>query len=264
MPYGRCALADSPCWWRAVTTRSQVGGLSQNHQGKSIAGPLRMGRKWPPDKTFRLEIEALQVCTEGVGEIRPREGDLHGGLEEAELFSRVVSAPLELHGIDRPAPAKRAEAVGELDLPAGVGQGLGEDRKEIRGEDVAADDGEVGRRVLGIGLLDQVQHFEYVPPEAARPDDAVAADLFLGDAHDGEHGAVVTLEDVEELPHAWHARDDDVVAQEDAEGLVAHQGPRTENGVAEPERLLLPDIGHGGELGDGPDLRQLLRLASIL
>src|SRR6266545_3194095 len=206
MPYGRCALADSPCWWRAVTTRSQVGGLSQNHQGKSIAGPLRMGRKWPPDKTFRLEIEALQVCTEGVGE----------------------------------------------------------DRKEIRGEDVAADDGEVGRRVLGIGLLDQVQHFEYVPPEAARPDDAVAADLFLGDAHDGEHGAVVTLEDVEELPHAWHARDDDVVAQEDAEGLVAHQGPRTENGVAEPERLLLPDIGHGGELGDGPDLRQLLRLASIL
>src|SRR6266536_2624461 len=264
MPYGRCALADSPCWWRAVTTGSQVGGLSQNHQGKSIAGALGMGRKLPPHKTFCLEIETFQVSAEGIGEIRPPERDLHRGLEEAELFSGVVPASLELDGIDRPAAAKRAEAVGELDLPAGVGQRLGEDRKEIRGEEVASDDSEVGRRVLGIGLLDEVQHFENIPSEPARPDDAVAANLFLGDAHDGEHGAVVTLEDVEELPHAWHARDDDVVAQEDAEGLVAHEGPRTENGVAEPERLLLPDIGHGGELGDGPDLRQLLRLASIL
>src|SRR6266436_4284432 len=168
MPYGRCALADSPCWWRAETACSQVGGLSQNHQGKSIAGPLGTRSKLPPHKKFCLEIESFQVSAKGIGEIRPRERDLHRGLEEAELFSRVVSAPLELDGVDRPAAAKRAEAVGELDLPAGVGHRLGEDRKEIRGEDVAADDSEVGRRILGVGLLDQVQHFEHIPPEAAR------------------------------------------------------------------------------------------------
>ncbi len=74
----------------------------------------------------------------------------------------------------------------------------------------------------------------------------------------------MTLEDVEELPHARHARHDDVVAEEDTEGLVAHERPRAENGVAEPQRLLLADVGHRGELGDGPDLGQLLRLAAIL
>ena len=59
-------------------------------------------------------------------------------------------------------------------------------------------------------------------------------------------------------------RHDDVVAQEHAEGLVADQRARAQDGVAEAERLLLPHVGHRGELGDRLDLGQLLRLAAVL
>jgi hypothetical protein len=64
------------------------------------------------------------------------------------------------------------------------------------------------------------------------------------------------------LPHA--PGDDDVVAEEHPEGLVAHEGPRAEDGVAEAQRLLLAHVGHGGQLGDGLDLGQLLGLSTIL
>jgi len=36
-----------------------------------------------------------------------------------------------------------------------------------------------------------------------------------------------------------HPGHDDVVAEEDPEGLVAHEGARAEDGVAQPERFLL-------------------------
>ena len=57
---------------------------------------------------------------------------------------------------------------------------------------------------------------------------------------------------------------DDVVAQQDGERLVADQCARAEDGVAEPERLSLADIRHRGELRDGLDLGQLVRLATVV
>ena len=57
---------------------------------------------------------------------------------------------------------------------------------------------------------------------------------------------------------------DDVVAEEDSERLVAHQGARAEDGVPEPEGLLLADVGDGGQLRDGLDLGELLGLAAVL
>ena len=74
----------------------------------------------------------------------------------------------------------------------------------------------------------------------------------------------MALEDVEELPHARHAGHDDVVAQEDAEGLIPHERPGAEDGVTEAERLLLSHVGDGGHLRYGLDLGQLVDLAAIL
>src|SRR2546428_442575 len=71
-------------------------------------------------------------------------------------------------------------------------------------------------------------------------------------------------EHVEELPHARFPRRDDVVAQEHGERLVAHERARTEDGVAQPERLLLAHVGHRGQLGDRLDLRELLHLAAVV
>src|SRR5215467_7156953 len=225
-------------------------------------------REWSasnrPTRRSALERQALQVRAKGVREIRTRQREVDGGLEEAELLPRVVAPALELHGVDGAPAAQRAQAVGELDLAARVGKCFREDGEEVRGEYVAADDREVRGRVLRIWLLHEIDHLEDVAPETARHDDAVAADLFLGDAHDGEHGTAMTLEGVKELTHARHARHDDVVTEENAERLLPHQRPRAEDGVTEPEGLLLPDVGDGRELGDGLDLGQLLGLAAVL
>ena len=60
------------------------------------------------------------------------------------------------------------------------------------------------------------------------------------------------------------AGDDDVVAEEHAEGLVPDQRASAKDGVAEPERLLLADIGHRCQLGDGLDLGELLHLPAVM
>src|SRR5262249_36698874 len=70
---------------------------------------------------------------------------------------------------------------------------------------------------------------------------------------------------VEQLAHARRRRAaDDVVAQEDREGLVADERARAENGVAQAERLALAHVRDRGQLGDGLDLGQLVRLAAIV
>jgi hypothetical protein len=52
-----------------------------------------------------LEIEALEVRPEEVRQIGPREGELHRGLEKAQLLARVVALALELDRVDAaPAP----------------------------------------------------------------------------------------------------------------------------------------------------------------
>src|SRR5688572_3030215 len=216
---------------------------------KSIEAPGAPRRNSLPEKDFRrLEAEALEVSAELVTEVRPGEGEIHRGLEKAQLVAGVVAPPLELQGVDRPLLPEGAQPVGELDLATRVRRGLREDRKEVGGEDVAADDGEIRRRIFGRGLLDQVQDLVDVAAERLRLDDAVAADLLARNAHDRDDGPVVPRVDLEELAHARGLGHDDVVAEEDSEGLAPDDGPRTEDGVAQAERLFLAHIGDGGQL----------------
>src|SRR5215510_847501 len=158
----------------------------------------RSRRQWGasncPTRRSALERQALQVRAKGVREVRARQREVDGGLEETQLLTRVVASALEFHGVDGAPAAQRAQAVGELDLAARVGGCFREDGEEIGGEHVAADDCEIRGRVLRIWLLHEIDHLEDVAPESARHDDAVAADLLLGDAHDGKHGTAMTLE----------------------------------------------------------------------
>src|SRR6185295_3573771 len=113
--------------------------------------PLSCARATPPwwrrsrraPSAPRLQPEALEVRAEGVGQVRPGQRELDGGLEEAELVAGVVALALELHRVHRPARAQRAQAVGQLDLAAAVGGGLGQDVEEVGRQHVAADDGQV-------------------------------------------------------------------------------------------------------------------------
>src|SRR5581483_7892169 len=83
-----------------------------------------------------LEAKALEVLAEGVREIGPGQRELDGGLEEPELLPGVVPLAFELDRVDRAAAPQHAQAVGELDLPAGVRRGVLEDREQVRRQHV--------------------------------------------------------------------------------------------------------------------------------
>src|SRR5213592_5136136 len=224
---------------------------------RSAASSQRNGRP-------RLEPEGLEVGPKGVAQVGPRERKLDGRLEEAELVARVEALALERDRVHRTAGAQRPEGVGQLDLAARVRRRVDEDAEDVRRQHVASDDREVGRRLVRPRLLDEVEDLVHVGGDLARGDHAVLRQALPRDALDGEHGLVVALEHVEELPHARFPRRDDVVAQEHGERLVAHERTRTEDGVAQPERLLLAHVGHRGQLGDRLDLRELLHLAAVV
>src|SRR5258707_14912888 len=68
----------------------------------------------------------------------------------------------------------------------------------------------------------------------------------LQDRHDIAAGAPVNLD---HLLEARHIGEDEIVGEDDGEGLVADEVARTPDGMAEAERLLLPRVADLPGLG---------------
>src|SRR5439155_740830 len=104
-----------------------------------------------------------------------------------------------------------------------------------------------------------------VVADVAAGDDAVLMDALARHPLDGDDRPLVALEDVEQLAHAGRRRAaDDVVAEEHTKRLLADEGAGARDGVAQAQRLLLPQVRDGRQLGDRLDLCQLLHLAAIV
>ena len=138
---------------------------------------------------------------------------------------------------------------------------MGED---VGRQDVAADDREVRRGLLRRRLLHEIGH--QIQPIARRPDGhhAVVGAARPVDALHGDDRTAPLRVDVDHLPHHRRAGVDDVVPQEDGERLVPHEIARHEDGVAEPERLLLPHVRHADHVGDRADLLEQIQLRATL
>ena len=86
---------------------------------------------------------------------------------------------------------------------------------------------------------------------------AVGGDGGAFDDLGAEDGGLGFVEGLDHLLHAGDGGVDDVVGEEDAEGLVADELLGHEDGVAEAEGFGLAGVGDLGELGDGAgDLEQ--------
>lgn len=72
-------------------------------------------------------------------------------------------------------------------------------------------------------------------------------DLLTRYLHEGDHAPGVPVADVEHRTEQGLARVDQVVAEEDGEGLVADVAAGTEHRVAEAERLALADVMDAGQ-----------------
>src|SRR5437867_86836 len=168
--------------------------------------PCRPSRALRPTRGFSWErgseVEGLQVGAELVGEVGPGERELDGRLEESELVARVVAPALELDGVHGAARRERAQGVGQLDLPASIGPCPRQDLENLGRQDIPSDDGQVGRRVLGFGLLDEVEDLVHARSDRPGGDHPVLMDARARNALDREHRRLVPLAHVEQLPHA--------------------------------------------------------------
>jgi hypothetical protein len=79
-----------------------------------------------------LQIEALEIGAKLITQVGAIQREVHGGLEESQLFPGVMPLALELDGVDAPAPPQGAKAVGQLDLPPRIRRCLGQDREKVR------------------------------------------------------------------------------------------------------------------------------------
>ncbi len=118
-------------------------------------------------------------------------------------------------------------------------------------------------------LLDEPRHLVQAPViervlGALGGDDAVAARLLARDLHHRHDRAMGLLVGVDQLADAGSVADDDVVGQEDRERLVPDEVFGHQDGMPEPELLLLADVGDLRQIADVAHLAEHLDVALLL
>src|SRR4029453_16108999 len=149
---------------------------------------------------------------------------------------------------------QRQHPIGKLDLAASALFLARENRKDLRLEDVAAENGEVGRLGAGLRLLHHAIDGKHASVAfAAKIDDSIILHLVVRHGFDREDVTAMLRIGLDHLPEAAFAlRLHQDVGEEQRERLVAHDLARAPDGVTKPERLLLasearaPGIGQVG------------------
>src|SRR6185503_15339040 len=94
----------------------RAGPRAATRSRRSPRAPWSRPGPGRPRRSSRLQLEAAQVLAEGAAQVRPLQGELHRGLEEAQLVAGVVAGALEAVAVDRALVPQGPQAVGELDL----------------------------------------------------------------------------------------------------------------------------------------------------
>ena len=114
--------------------------------------------------------------------------------------------------------------------------------EDARGEDVAPDHAEVGRRVFGLGFFDDGVHPRHALGHGGGVDNAVGRGFRRRNLLHAEHRALVILVLIDHLLHHRRTAVDQVVGEDDGEGFVADHRLRAQHGMAEPQRFGLADV----------------------
>ncbi len=188
-----------------------------------------------------------------------------GRLHEAVHAAAVEAAAAEAVGEHPAVLGLLLEGVGDLDLAPLARFGPAQPVEDIRREDIAADDGEVARRLLGSRLLHHLLDVVEAGFHLDTGDDAVLVGLRRVHLLDGDDAAPVLGIDLGHLPQyaiRFVVADAQIVGQHHAEGLVAHQGLAGEDGVAEAAHLFLAGVGEGAGLDEAVGFLQELLLVA--
>src|ERR1700730_14008790 len=111
---------------------------------------------YSPGRRALAVEEGPQEGQQLVAQVVPLEGGADVPLEVAGDLAGVVVVAFELEGEDLAVRDRAPDGVGELDLSARPRLSGVERVEDVVGEDVAAEDGEVGRGIADRRLLNQV------------------------------------------------------------------------------------------------------------
>ena len=157
------------------------------------------------------------------------------------------------------------EGVGQLNFIMFPGLGLFQAFKNVGGQEVAADDGKVGRRFFRGRLFNQI--IDFIQPVDRRPgiNDPILLDIGLRDLLDSDQRGGGAVIDFHHLLERGNGVIDDVVPQENGEGLIiADQIFCAKDGMAQTARLALTDVAKVGHFGNFPEVLQEIFLAGVL
>src|SRR5260221_4217892 len=177
------------------------------------------------------------------GHIVARQGERDIGVQEADLVAAIEALPREAQTVERTIAAEQPDQpVGELDLAAGAAADPLEMLENLRLQDIAPDDAESRRRLLRRRLFDETTHRGEASIIGGNVEDAVARGVLARDIHDGDDIAAGVSIDVDHRLEAGHVAENEIVGEEDGEGLIADEIARAPDGMTEAERLLLPRV----------------------
>src|SRR5262249_43230077 len=139
--------------------------------------------------------------------------------------------------------------------------------KDVRSEHVPSDDGEIGRCFGSRWLFHEIAHLIDAGPQLGvwlDGDHTVAGDVLARDPFHGKNRPVETIESIDQLADGRRLGVDDIVAEDDRKRFVSHQLACDQYRMAQTERLALTHIREVYEVGDLPDLGELIALAASL
>ncbi len=138
--------------------------------------------------------DVLQIGAEARAELRMAQTVLDRRAQIADLAAAVVADAGERQHVHRLVRHQGRDTVRQLDLAAGTALRALELREDGRRQDVAADDGEIRRRVGRLRLLDDARDALRAARLLLHGHDAVAAGLIARHRFDAEHARAVLLE----------------------------------------------------------------------
>src|SRR5689334_13066033 len=227
----------------------------------SLAKFIHLSSRPYPLKPAEGGNDLLQRLTEGRTEVLAGKpvGDIGG--KETHAIAAIIGLALEFEAEEAVLSHQLDHRVGQLDLAAGAGVLRGDAVEDLRLQDIAAGNDQIGRSVLKPRLLDHAVDAEAAAEGRADLDHAIAADLVGRHLLDGDDIAAGVGVNLHHLLEAAGPGVDQHVGQEQGERLVADELAGTPDGVTEPQRLLL--AGEAGLAGGRQVLLQKHQLGLL-
>src|SRR6266568_1077325 len=205
--------------------------------------------------SLRLQLERFQITAERGAEFRILQSKLYGSFQETELVSRVIGNTV-IDVSPQPMLAREdAQRISKLNFISRAGLRASQAIENSRRQDVAPGNAEIRRRIFRFRFLHEVANTKQsLAKRRLRRGfaihDAVEMSFVPGNFLDGDGADAGGFVDVDKLLGRGIRAGDQHVTEQDRERFVADKVASNENGVAKPERFLLPRVAELQHVAD--------------